>query len=774
MVDTRDRRAELMKQTVMNGIDFVEILDDSETRLRVHFLGKLPDAATLAGSITEVTITGGASIPEVPVVDKAWGTDAAGLPYVDIAVAAPGDFSLYRLAFASDLLDRYFAATALSFKARCESKLDCEALPPVACEPPPRRAPAIDYRAKDFDSFKRALLEFSSAWYPAWQERSEADFGVMFLEALAAVADDLSYQQDRIAAEAWLETATERRSLTRLARLVDYEPRVATAASTFVRFVVAEGAMFDLPSGIGVSGRLADGDVVMFETGTGLRDTGSYRVDARWNALPAYWLDDSEDVLECGATSMYVRGRVTALRGQRIVIDSVASPVADRPIREIVTVTDTELYFDPLFNVQATKLVWEPPLRFDHVLRGDRTTVHGNLVPATHGERHVERFITSEDWSAPPLLHEPARAIVRTGPNDTPQFLFTLQAAPLTWLAGTDEVRPELLLVERVDDGDIEWTWTRWLLAANAYDGAFTIDPARYVPISPERGFAEYDGFAGETLRFGDGTFGPIPPDGATFEVTYRVGGGTRGNIDADTLDRIDPASPFAPMITGVANPLPATGGSDAESDDHIRTCAPQAFRARMYRAVRAEDYSRAATQELPWVQRAGTQFRWTGSWLSVFTTVDPHASTKLRPDELLALDRVLDRYRMAGYEAFGVPPRYASLDLSITVCARPDVYRSDVERAVVASLDGRVGFFAPDHFTFGMPLERSRLEAAVQAAFGVDGVIEVRYRRRGYTKDYVFMGDAVEVGGDEIIRVDNDPSRPDGGSLRVTVLGGR
>ena len=52
----------------------------------------------------------------------------------------------------------------------------------------------------------------------------------MFMELLAAVGDDLSYLQDRIAAEATLATATQRRSVVRHARLVDYEPRPATSA----------------------------------------------------------------------------------------------------------------------------------------------------------------------------------------------------------------------------------------------------------------------------------------------------------------------------------------------------------------------------------------------------------------------------------------------------------------------------------------------------------------------------------------------------------------
>src|SRR4029077_1925574 len=98
------------------------------------------------------------------------------------------------------------------FKAGCPSTLDC-VRPPVECPAPDDTAPPIDYLAKDFDSFRKALSDFSGLRYPAWKERSEADFGVMFMEALSSVADDLSYQQDRIAAEGLPGTASERRRL---------------------------------------------------------------------------------------------------------------------------------------------------------------------------------------------------------------------------------------------------------------------------------------------------------------------------------------------------------------------------------------------------------------------------------------------------------------------------------------------------------------------------------------------------------------------------------
>jgi hypothetical protein len=129
-------------------------------------------------------------------------------------VAAPGDFSTYTLTLANALLDPYFDHVGFSFKARCPSTLDCEA-PPIVCPPEPANPPPIDYLAKDFASFRSALSDFSALRYPAWQERSEADFGVMFMEALSSLADDLSYQQDRIAAG--LAETHERRSLVRLA-----------------------------------------------------------------------------------------------------------------------------------------------------------------------------------------------------------------------------------------------------------------------------------------------------------------------------------------------------------------------------------------------------------------------------------------------------------------------------------------------------------------------------------------------------------------------------
>ena len=228
-----------------------------------------------------------------------------------------------------------------------------------------------------------------------------------------------------------------------------------------------------------------------------------------------------------------------------------------------------------------------------------------------------------------------------------------------------------------------------------------------------------------------------------------------------------------------VTNPLPASGGADPEPLARIQRLAPQAFRATSYRAVIPQDYS-AAAETLPWVQRAGTVFRWTGSWLTVFTTPDPVGSEEITVAERTELIDLLNRYRMAGYEAYVPDPQYTSIDLSIDVCALPTAFRGDVLSAITAALSpagppgGPPGFFAPDNFTFGQPLERSTLEAAIQRVGGVAGVLCVRYRLRDRMLIYAEMPGTVAVATNQIIRCDNDPSRAERGSFQVNVEGGR
>ncbi len=796
---SRDRRQLLLAPgAALNGIDFVEVADD-QTHLEVHFLNAVALRGTLSGT-APVTITGGVVPVAVGAITEEtdWSADSQGRPVLALTASAPGDFSTYRLTIVSTALDPFFDWAPVNFKVNCPNILDETASRPgpATTEAPPV---PIDYLAKDFVSFRQALSEFSALRYPAWVERSEADFGVVLMEALAAVADELSYYQDRVAAEATIQTATQRLSVLRHSRLVDYEPAPATTATTLLQLEVSSSGTgawtIDTPLLCRALG--ADGSIIDFELedpATGLAGPTSFSVDARWNRAnlaPYYW-DDSQRQLLAGASDFYLVGHGLGLSaGQQLLLDSPAPDTADPPVRELVVVSSTEETSDPLVTAgaQLTRVFLVAPTTDDHDLFS--TAVAGNLVPAVQGTRMSEQFAIP---GAEPGPGAPAaRALVRLAAGSTPSdpipdYRYCLSSGPLAWIASAalDEATtvpalPEIVLrqVDGPDGAPPPWSFERWLLDAGAADLVFTLTPEQYSPVLTANGttWFDYDGDGGTTVRFGDGTFAASPPPGTVFDVSYRVGGGSVGNVPADTVVSVAPGQAQGSIVTACTNPFPAGGGQDGETLAQVRARAPQAFAAVPLRAVRTEDYATAA-QQLPWVQQAGASFRWTGSWLTVLVSADPLDNEEPTVAQLESLTQLLDGQRLAGYEAYVVAPRYVSVDLEVTVEGNPSAFGSDVSAAVLARLEpgagSPIGFFDHANWGFGQSLESSALLAAIQACPGVGGVDMVRYRQRGVQLDWAPLPETLGFAPDQILRVDNDPSRPEAGTLAVTVVGSK
>src|SRR4029453_9347438 len=117
---------------------------------------------------------------------------------------------------------------------------------------------AIAYRSGTWREFKASLLASLSAERHAplarLTTRADDDFTIALLDAFATVADVLTFYQERIANEAYLRTATERRSILELARLIGYELRPGVAAETRLAFTVddAPGAPGRVTIDVGV------------------------------------------------------------------------------------------------------------------------------------------------------------------------------------------------------------------------------------------------------------------------------------------------------------------------------------------------------------------------------------------------------------------------------------------------------------------------------------------------------------------------------------------
>ena len=789
MTEPRDRVLAVANSTTYNGIDFVEVKTPStpaaHPTLVVHFL----NAVAVADPSLRVAITGGDSVPTVkvgPIPATPWPTDPEGRPLLTLSAQSDGDFSNYTLTITAPTLDLILSTTTFSFKANCPSEFDCA---PHVCDCPPSDVPVppIDYLARDFQSFQQALLAFSSLRYPDWVERSEADFGMMMSEVLSAVGDELSYLQDRVAAEASLPTATQRRSLVSLARLVDYEPTPAVSAATVLQCDVSGSGT--VSAGARVSALAPDGSPVPFEIGTGLADASHYPVSNRWNfAIAPYWFDDDEECAAAGTTDLWVQGHGFGFTaGQQLLIQT---DLPGESLRQIVKLTAPgEERFDPIFPpngppTPVTYLVWGASDALTRARDLTRTTLGGNLLPATQGQRFTEAFAIG---SPPPSAPNAVLAIARFGPNgsrESPNFVFRypLGQRPLGWLANADPSQPpapEIILHQTLPSAQ-SWQFATSMLGSLATDTDFTVDPVAWQVVARSSiGLPIQWDIAGDkgcAIRFGNAVFGASPAEQDLFEVSYRTGLGAAGNVAADSITMIDPAT-AGPLIAA-RNPFAAEGGADAETVSHIQRMAPQAFQAVQYRAVLAKDYE-AAAETLPFVEKAGSCFRWTGSWMTVFTAIDPHGGLAIGVDQEIKVVELLNRYRLAGYESYAPTPDYVSIDLFIEVCVLTGWRNGDVEAGVLNLLGDASpcrrseGFFFADRFTFGTPLYRSRLEAAIQNAPGVLGVRAIRYRKRGSFANFRNLPEIIAPAPTQILRVENDPSWPERGTIRVIAEGG-
>ena len=236
----------------LNGIDYLEVIDAAlpaldplrQRTLLVHFLKPVPAAFGAAN----VRLAGGERVLGIAVQ---WAAPAQPMPaelaapaeaataaciasladpanVLVVRTSAAGDFSTYTLSLAISALDDNtppgfdprLGAVEFCFKVDCPSDFDCKPAP--WCPPQADEAPGIDYLAKDYGSFRRLMLDRIAQLAPSWRQSSIADTGVAVVELLAYAADQLSYQQDAIATEAYLGTARQRASLRRHALLVDY------------------------------------------------------------------------------------------------------------------------------------------------------------------------------------------------------------------------------------------------------------------------------------------------------------------------------------------------------------------------------------------------------------------------------------------------------------------------------------------------------------------------------------------------------------------------
>jgi len=435
------RRGVLEQQSVFNGIDFLEVVDNPsdpdsirQRTLLAHFIHPLKPGQLV---LQNVRIDGGERIRTIVIaeVSQAGSSSPAGDPKVLVVrVQEPGDFSTYTLRLVDKNnpdkppqdFDQVLSSIDFSFKVGCDSGFDCRQQ--LACPPEGTKPVDISYLAKDYASFRQLMLDRMAAILPQWQETSAADLGIMLVELLAYLGDYLSYQQDAVATEAYLSTARKRTSVRRHVRLVGYPMHDGRNARAWMHFALrSDVPTLTIPAGAGTQlfTKVSQPALVMDLQSSAYQQAIAEKPQIFELLEPAVLFREHNQIsfytwgaLECclpeGATTADLRGKLPNLTaGMVLVFREVKGPKtgvpgdADPSHAWAVRLTNVTAMNDPLGgsfaatsplrpDVDVTRIEWAPAdalpfplcissLTETSVFLDDVSVAYGNIALADQG-----------------------------------------------------------------------------------------------------------------------------------------------------------------------------------------------------------------------------------------------------------------------------------------------------------------------------------------------------------------------------------------------------
>jgi hypothetical protein len=824
--DNADHRADLLSGKNLNGMKLALVTlpagpnpDHADIELLfyngLHLAAILAEIAATPARLGQIfRVRGGARIPAGAAGGqvKVKSAQAIDTLRLGLRIEPVGDYSTYVLDLDWDAarIDPFFSTLGFKFRPGCFTNDCAPAAKGRATEP----SPAIDYLAKDYDTFRHALMVAMADRVPGWQSTSEADHDQTLIDLFAAAADELSDYQDRVMNEAYLATARKRVTLARHARLVDYHVHEGNQASTWLAVeVVAGQAPFkltdqELVAWTGAPNPLPES---IFFTSRQMRlaDDQRQHLEPLLNRLRLHTWSGAQPALRAGSTGADVTPDVPgagqpeadSLRDlvnngamRHLLIAERLNPLTGqipghnrrkRQILRLRTGPDAAATLhDPVTNTFLVRLRWreEDQLQFDYsfttfcsgVAVPDVSLFFGNLVQVHEGR--PMRVVFHEPGAALPSdtdseKHRYFERLDRNGGRDW--MLAALPEGPLAYLptSPNGEVPAHSTL-------HVEVT-----LPGGGTDAWDEVEALVHSDDSVEQGdhfMVETDERRRSVLRFGNGTNGQLLPNGAIVQADYQIGGGHTGNIGADQLVFSRPLTgTVAGAIVNVWNPLDVTDGRDPEPMERVRRRAPESYRTRQLRAVTLADYVRRA-EEVSGVSRAIARYAWTGSWRTVRVVIDPAGTTVL--DDSLRRDVAahLESVRLIGEDLELRPPHYVPLDLRIGVCADESYWCADLRFELEQEFsdgytsDGRRGFFHPDEWTFGQTMHRSMVEGRVMRVSGVKHLMGILMKRFNDATAAVHGIELLPMGFDEVVLCANDPDHLERGRVIFDIQGGR
>ncbi len=291
--------------------------------------------------------------------------------------------------------------------------------------------------------------------------------------------------------------------------------------------------------------------------------------------------------------------------------------------------------------------------------------------------------------------------------------------------------------------------WARW----KPVDSFFDSGPrSRHYLRSPING----------QIHFGDGSKGMMPPEGRNNVVArrYQVGGGTRGNVNANSLTVLTRSIAYLEKVT---NHLPAAGGANPETVEEAKTRAPMEIKSRD-RAVTAEDFEGLALRASTGIARAKClpSGRHDGHVLLVIVpklderTGDLTRKLEPAPELLRFVKNYIDERRLVSTMLHVIKPSYVELSIKITLIRRTvgqsERVRREIEERLRRYLHPIGGGRDGKGWPFGRSVYKSDLAHIVEDIPGVEVIDAITI----YDEDNRIAVENVRLNPEQLIHLVN------------------
>jgi len=554
----------------------------------------------------------------------------------------------------------------------------------------------IKYLNKDFESFRKNLIEYTKTYFPqTYSDFNESSPGMLFIEMASYVGDTLSYYIDDSLKESMMLYAEDRENVVNLARYLGYKSKVTTPA--LVRL-----AVYQLVPSVGVAEENSPDSRYYLRIREGMlvesRDTGTL---FRTTELLDFNVNDEREISVhevssiTGEPTFYlIKKYVNAISGTpKTVTKTFTSPeqfstitLSDTNVIQVYDVRDSNdnKWYEVPYLAQEMVYV-------DYALSDQNDT---NLSSYNTSVSNVLRLIKTSRRFTTQINADNTTTLVFGGGNSTSNdetLIPTFKNVGLGLQSSVDKL-------------------------------GSSFDPANFL----------------KTQSYGQA------PANTTITVSYLVGGGVTSNVAEGQLTRIqainfeDDTNVFTTdqerlyqrmkSTIAVENETPATGGRGPETVEEIRQNALSMFGSQN-RAVTASDYqvrSLSLPAKYGGVAKAHATSTKTEGRNSL--TVDLYILGYDSNKKLSSLNRAvkenlrtyLNEYKMMT-DSVNIIDGYI---INIGVDFEIRVYGGYNKREVlVRCIDKVTNYFNIDDWTFNMPINISELELLIAGIEGVQSV---------------------------------------------------